>query len=242
MSIEIPKNVEEAIQAASKATGVSVDQLRAFANIESGYGKNTRSATEVRGLFQITGATYKAVMNEEYSEKFDKQALAAARYIKLLEKEIGTKNQSFIAIGYNAGGTVAKELYKATNGDATKLNYEMVRSSVAKHLGNLPYTQKYTIGDKVHEVLNYAPKFAKAIGDKNFKISEENLRETETKTETEGRLGYDPKDDFLLTMGASQQAFANLEKTFKNTSPQVLMENFREFSDFKRTGKIIYGK
>ena len=101
MNLNVPYNVQQAIRNASVKTGVPEDLLTAFAYIESGFAQDViegkrRSHTQVRGLFQITGSTWKLARklsnnpNERtlgYSLDINEQAYTAALLIRdLLQK------------------------------------------------------------------------------------------------------------------------------------------------------------
>jgi hypothetical protein len=158
----IPVDIKLAISNASKVTGVSEQILTAFAQIESNFNLDTRSKTGVNGLFQITGNTWKDIWrrvghpNKPYSKKVNEQALAAAYYIKWLAPQF-QNDQNLIAIAYNAGPEVARELI------GKPLNNETISRAIYKHYKN------DAAKGKAFETSEYPKRLAKALG-KEYKI------------------------------------------------------------------------
>lgn len=154
----IPENVRQAIENASKKTGVSESLLQAFAQVESNFQQNAKSPTNVRGLFQITGSTWHSVRGKDvkYSTDFNEQALTAALLIKkLLEEFNGDRNLT--AIAYNAGSGVANFI-KRHGGLSTQSVISAVHNERAKGSAGFGY-------GKEKEVIQYPQKIAEALGE-----------------------------------------------------------------------------
>ena len=163
----IPDWAVNSVVEASKQTGVDPDLLLAFSGAESAFKTEAVSQTGVRGLFQITGNTWKAIRGKEpYSTDANAQALTAAMLIsRLLDKYHGDISKA--AIAYNAGEDVVDKAIRWGGGDITS---ESLKRAVQYHI------DKGTGGfgpGKVREVFGYAPKinhnYAKYAGVSGYK-------------------------------------------------------------------------
>lgn len=156
--ITVPQNIKDAISLASRATGVPEDLLTGIAYIESHFkpgvinGTQT-SKTQVSGLFQITGATWKAVRKDgaEKSLDINAQAYTAALLLRKLSIQYNN-NRDLIAIAYNAGEGVANRL------KGKEITYDAVKQAVAPYIGTKGFGY-----DKVQEVFQYPRKLAEAM-------------------------------------------------------------------------------
>lgn len=142
----IPQNISTYINAAANESGVDSKLLTSFASIESNFNVNAVSGTKVRGLFQITGATWRAYRpGTPYSTDPYEQAKTASLIIKDLSGRYNG-NIDLIGIAYNAGTGVANHLI------GKEINYENVRNATLKYFGS----------SKVDEVWYYPKKLRAA--------------------------------------------------------------------------------
>lgn len=161
--MNIPAAVEEAIHQASIKTGVDEKLLQGFAAVETNFGQRTLSNTGVRGLFQITGSTWKSVRKQHgatlgYSEDYYEQAYTAALLIKDLLKKYNN-NRDLVAIAYNAGDSVANYVQRYGSSKGRE-------QAISEAVGNLRRLNTPGFGQgKEKEVFNYPVKLAKAMGE-----------------------------------------------------------------------------
>lgn len=207
-TLAIPLNVQNAIREASTKTGVDEKLLQAFAHVESNFGRNTLSQTNVRGLFQITGATWESVRSKHgatlgYSEDFNQQAYTAALLIKdLLEKY----NQDYYltTIAYNAGEGVAD--YVKRHGKTKQSIIAAVQAQRAKG-GNAAKGFGY---GKEKEVIVYPQKIEQALGypvtiDSSIPTDSNNRDQSVSGRTKEDDYKFDPKKPFIVNLFGSNK-------------------------------------
>lgn len=147
MSLIVPGNLQQYINAAASESGIDPKLLAAFASIESNFNPNAVSGKNVRGLFQITGDTWRRYNpGTPYSTDPYLQAKTASLIIKDLYNKYNG-NLDLIGIAYNAGSGVADKLV------GREVNYENVRNA----------TLKYFKPSKVDEVWYYPKKLKAAF-------------------------------------------------------------------------------
>lgn len=146
--IQVPNNILSYINAAASEANVDPKLLASFASIESNFNPNAKSGTNVRGLFQITGDTWRRYRpGTRYSTDPYEQAKTASFIIRDLYNKYNG-NLDLIGIAYNAGSGVADKLV------GKEINYENVRNA----------TLRYFSSSKVDEVWYYPKKLKAAYG------------------------------------------------------------------------------
>lgn len=209
MTLNVPYNIKQAIKNASARTGVPEDLLTAFAYIESGFAQDViegkrRSHTQVRGLFQITGSTWKLArklsdnQNERtlgYSLDVNEQAYTAALLIKdLLQKY--NNDYTLTAIAYNAGEGVASYVKRYGNNTST------IRRAVALQRAK---NQKGFGEGKEKEVTEYPIRLLKALGkpvvisentNYNYDVTNSTKTSTSNNFQTNG-IEYNAESSFI---------------------------------------------
>lgn len=158
MTVYISNEVAQAIKNASEKTGVEENLLRAFASVESDYGRRTSSRTGVQGLFQITGDTWKDIRTRHnltvgYSSDFNDQAYTAA--LEIMDLQNKYKDRDLVAIAYNAGRGVANQV--RDNGRSTQAIINAVEYFRSRGVAGFG-------PGKEAEVISYPDKIAKALG------------------------------------------------------------------------------
>ena len=205
----IPENVMIAIRNASNITGVDEGLLQGIAYIESGYNPNVISPTKVRGLFQITGKTWKSIRKQHgatlgYSVDLNEQALTAAWLLKDLSK-MYNGNRDLIAIAYNAGPAVAN---KIRNKNITR---QSVANAVQEQRDKGGSAAAGFGGGKENEVFDYPKKLAKAMGESVTLVAGSGSHETHSTKEStkvsDNSLTqpykYDSSKPFILNLFAA---------------------------------------
>jgi hypothetical protein len=116
--------VDDTIEAAAKKYGVSVEHMRAMANIESSGDVNARSSTGALGLYQFTRGTGKQYGMMSDAERLDprKNAEAAARLTldnkRALEKAGLSSDGANLYLAHQQGVGGTKALHKAIDSGA----------------------------------------------------------------------------------------------------------------------------
>lgn len=216
-SLSFTDNVSQAIRQASGEHGVSENIMRAFAHIESGGRTGLESHTGVKGLFQITGDTWKRVTGgAAYSTDPLAQSRVAARLISGLMKDYGN-NLDLVAVAYNAGPTVANRAKKliAQGIDPDRAIGEATRTAVLDGKLFTDKTIKESFGGsrveaankKAIETVNYRKRFAAALGGVDWKADrdygyQQQIREASTSQDVAGKAPSEREEnaaDYLLT-------------------------------------------
>jgi hypothetical protein len=206
MILNVPLNAQNAIREASIKTGVDERLLTGFAYIETDFGRNTLSKTGVKGLFQITGATWERVRRENnatlgYSEDYNEQAYTAALLIKSLLKKYND-DYYLTAIAYNAGEGVA---------DAVKRHGKTKEAIVAAVQAQRAKGGKAAIGfgyGKEKEVITYPQKLEQALGapitiDASVPPIANFRDQSVTGSAKEAEYKYDPDKSFIVNLFAA---------------------------------------
>lgn len=213
MTLYINNDVSEAIRNASAQTGVEERLLRAFAYVESNFGQNTLSETGVRGLFQITGDTWRSIRKKNsatlgYSEDYNEQAYTAALLIRDLLKKYDN-NRSLAAIGYNAGESVATYVQRHGMSNQAIVNaVQQLRSEGVAGFG----------AGKEQEVINYPVKIANALNESVEIGGDYTINTSVTNAPKQQSYEYDVKKPFLLNVFAgNSEICADLSKIPQGT-------------------------
>lgn len=202
-------NYDDVIAQAATQVGVDYKTLRSFAQIESNFKADAKSQTKVKGLFQITQATFNENAETDYERQnqYDPkvQATVAARYIKKLSSRLS--NLQEVATAYNAGeGIVQKaKILQKEQGISFE---EAVYKAAYNHFGTI---------SKAKESANYYGRLNDAMNnqkhqDKNFSNIDVNAQ---SEVSTTPKKDEDKKKPFLLSLGPGLESFQKLEKTLK---------------------------
>jgi hypothetical protein len=216
MILNVPLNAQNAIREASIKTGVDEKLLTGFAYIETDFGRNTLSKTGVKGLFQITGATWERVRRKNnatlgYSEDYNEQAYTAALLIKSLLKRYDN-DYYLTAIAYNAGEGVA---------DAVKRHGKTKEAIVAAVQAQRAKGGEAAIGfgyGKEKEVITYPQKLEQALGapitiDASVPPIANFRDQSVTGSAKEAEYKYDPDKPFIANLfGANANKIAESSK------------------------------
>src|SRR3954468_16419000 len=110
----IPGRFRPAFEKAARQTGLPLALLAAVANVESSLDPEAHSPAGAHGLFQILPSTARALKLDISTP--EKNILAGARYLKILEREFQATDLMLAA--YNAGPTAVINAGGAPNNES----------------------------------------------------------------------------------------------------------------------------
>ncbi len=110
----IPDKYRAAFEQASRETNLPLALLAAVANVESSLDPNARSPAGAHGLFQILPSTARELHLDISTP--EKNILAGARYLKILERQFQATDLMLAA--YNAGPTAVIKAGGAPNDES----------------------------------------------------------------------------------------------------------------------------